>query len=169
MFLFLFLPLGLSNRPNPPPQRKSSLPKHSDVKKMFFNMCHSTFSDDVLNALRLPTFDSYQFEDHEILKLMETMFVELNFIEKFRISEIRLREWLYEVYKHYNDVPFHNFRHCFCVTQMVSILHMMKFALLRKIFCFHIFGRIFPFRFFLLKGNFHQFIILSFFFLKKIL
>lgn len=85
-------------------------------------MCYSTFTEDVLNALRLPTFDSYQFEDYEILKLMEIMFVDLNFIEKFRISLARLREWLYEVYKHYNDVPFHNFRHCFCVTQMVSIL-----------------------------------------------
>lgn len=85
-------------------------------------MCYSTFSEDVLSALRLPTFDSYQFEDYEILKLMELMFVELNFIEKFRISTSRLQEWLYEVYKHYNDVPFHNFRHCFCVTQMVSVL-----------------------------------------------
>lgn len=90
-------------------------------------MCQSTFSVDVLNALRLPTFDSYEFEDHEILKLMEMMFVELNFIEKFRISEIRLREWLYEVYKHYNDVPFHNFRHCFCVSQMVSISFPLKY------------------------------------------
>lgn len=112
--------LALSNRPNPPPHRKTSLPKHSDVKKQFLEICHTTLSDDVKVALRLPSFDSYDYEDFEILHLMEMMFVELNFIEKFHISSARLREWLYEVYKHYNDVPFHNFRHCFCVSQMVS-------------------------------------------------
>ncbi|KAG5674089.1 hypothetical protein PVAND_004075 [Polypedilum vanderplanki] len=111
--------LCLSNRPNPPPHRKSSLPKHSDVKLKFLEICHTTLSDDVKAALRLPSFDSYDWEDYEILHLMETMFIELNFIEKFHISPIRLREWLYEVYKHYNDVPFHNFRHCFCVAQMM--------------------------------------------------
>ena len=33
-----------------------------------------------------------------------------------------LQRWLYEVYCHYNHVPFHNFQHCFMVTQMVSRL-----------------------------------------------
>lgn len=51
---------------------------------------------------------------------MQTMFIELNLVETFSISHLTLREWLYEVYKHYNEVPFHNFRHCFCVAQMVS-------------------------------------------------
>jgi len=90
------------------------------VKKKFLEICHTTLSDDVKVALRLPSFDSYDYEDYEILHLMESMFVELNFIDKFHITPTRLREWLYEVYKHYNDVPFHNFRHCFCVSQMVS-------------------------------------------------
>lgn len=119
--LYIWLTLGLSNRPSLPPHRKSSLPKHSNVKAKFLEMCHTTLSDDVKAALRLPSFDSYDWEDYEILHLMEMMFVELNFIEKFHISSTRLREWLYEVYKHYNDVPFHNFRHCFCVSQMVSL------------------------------------------------
>lgn len=113
-------PLALSNRPFPPPQRKTSLPKHSDVKKQFLEICDTTLSEDVKMALRLPSFDSYDFEDYEVLHLLKTMFVELSFLEKFHISPVRLREWLYEVYKHYNDVPFHNFRHCFCVSQMVS-------------------------------------------------
>lgn len=120
LICFSSLFTGLTNRPNPPPHRKTSLPKHSDVKVKFFEICQTTFSDDVKAALRLPTFDCYEWEDYEILHLMETMFIELNLIEKFYISPMRLREWLYEVYKHYNDVPFHNFRHCFCVSQMVS-------------------------------------------------
>jgi hypothetical protein len=122
----LSLSLALSNRPNLPPHRKTSLPKHSDVKQKFLEICHTTLSDDVKVALRLVSFDSYDYEDYEILHLMEMMFVELNFIEKFHISPARLREWLYEVYKHYNDVPFHNFRHCFCVSQMVSWKEMAK-------------------------------------------
>lgn len=130
-FYSLFF-LALSNRPNPPPHRKTSLPKHSDVKKQFLEICHTTLSDDVKVALRLPSFDSYDYEDFEILHLMEMMFVELNFIEKFHISSARLREWLYEVYKHYNDVPFHNFRHCFCVSQMVSSVRWNLFFLIRR-------------------------------------
>ena len=34
-----------------------------------------------------------------------------------------LNEWLRQIYKHYNNVPFHNFKHCFMVTQMVSIIY----------------------------------------------
>jgi high affinity cGMP-specific 3',5'-cyclic phosphodiesterase 9 len=120
LIFFSFIITGLSNRPIEPPLRKTSLPKHSEVKKRFLEKCNTTLSDDIKAALRLPSFDSYEWEDWEILHLMETMFIELNLIETFCISSTTLREWLYEVYKHYNDVPFHNFRHCFCVTQMVS-------------------------------------------------
>lgn len=111
---------GLSNRPKDPPLRKTSLPKHSEVKKRFLEMSNVTLSDDVKSALRLPSFESYDWEDWDILHLMETMFIELNLLKTFQINPLTLREWLYEVYKHYNDVPFHNFRHCFCVSQMVN-------------------------------------------------
>jgi len=37
-----------------------------------------------------------------------------------------LQRWLYEVYCHYNHVPFHNFQHCFMVTQMVSGLRFTE-------------------------------------------
>ncbi|KAG7215655.1 hypothetical protein INR49_022010 [Caranx melampygus] len=30
-----------------------------------------------------------------------------------------LQNFLFEVYCHYNNIPFHNFQHCFCVTQMM--------------------------------------------------
>uniref|UniRef100_T1GAM9 PDEase domain-containing protein n=1 Tax=Megaselia scalaris TaxID=36166 RepID=T1GAM9_MEGSC len=102
-----------------PPHRKTSLPKHSEVKKRFLEICDTTFSDEVKSALRLPAFDSYEWEDAEIIHLMQTMFCDLGFIDKFNIPISTLREWLYEVYKHYNEVPFHNFRHCFCVAQMM--------------------------------------------------
>lgn len=53
--------------------------------------------------------------------MLQTMFVELDLPEKFNISLPILRNFLYEVYNNYNEVPFHNFRHCFCVAQMVNI------------------------------------------------
>ncbi|XP_055606844.1 high affinity cGMP-specific 3',5'-cyclic phosphodiesterase 9A isoform X2 [Uranotaenia lowii] len=109
----------LSSRPRGPPHRKTSLPKHSDVKKRFLEIADTTLSDEVKAALRLPAFDSYEWEDWDVIHLMQTMFVELNLVEKFEIPRTVLREWLYEVYKHYNDVPFHNYRHCFCVAQMM--------------------------------------------------
>ncbi|XP_055549213.1 high affinity cGMP-specific 3',5'-cyclic phosphodiesterase 9A isoform X2 [Wyeomyia smithii] len=111
--------LCLSSRPRGPPHRKTSLPKHTDVKKRFLEIADTTLSDEVKAALRLPAFDSYEWEDWDVIHLMQTMFVELNLLEKFQIPRETLREWLYEVYKHYNDVPFHNYRHCFCVAQMM--------------------------------------------------
>lgn len=53
--------------------------------------------------------------------MLQTMFVELDLPQKFNIPLPILRNFLYEVYNNYNEVPFHNFRHCFCVAQMVSI------------------------------------------------
>ncbi|XP_030079435.1 high affinity cGMP-specific 3',5'-cyclic phosphodiesterase 9A [Drosophila hydei] len=111
--------LCLSNRPLGPPHRKSSLPKHQEVKRRFLQICDTNFSDEVKAALRLPAFDSYEWGDADVIHLMQTMFLELGFVEKFSIPVDTLREWLYEVYKHYNEVPFHNFRHCFCVAQMM--------------------------------------------------
>ncbi|XP_058445968.1 high affinity cGMP-specific 3',5'-cyclic phosphodiesterase 9A isoform X2 [Malaya genurostris] len=111
--------LCLSSRPRGPPHRKTSLPKHSDVKKRFLEIADTTLSDEVKSALRLPSFDSYEWEDWDVIHLTQTMFLELNLLEKFQIPRETLREWLYEVYKHYNDVPFHNYRHCFCVAQMM--------------------------------------------------
>lgn len=91
------------------------------MKKRFLEIADTTLPDEVKAALRLPAFDSYEWEDWDVIHLMQTMFVELNLLEKFQIPRDTLREWLYEVYKHYNDVPFHNYRHCFCVAQMVSL------------------------------------------------
>lgn len=101
-------------------------------------------------ALRLPAFDSYEWEDAEVLQLMQTMFTELNLIQQFNIPLSTLREWLYEVYKYYNDVPFHNFRHCFCVAQMVCIiiLKLLTFKIFKVTFFI-----LFYFRCSLFHGN----------------
>ncbi|KFB37326.1 AGAP002927-PB-like protein [Anopheles sinensis] len=99
------LPLrkSLSSRPRGPPHRKTSLPKHTDVKKRFLETCDRTLPDEVKNALRLPAFDSYEWEDWDVIHLMQTMFVELNLLEKFNIPIETLREWLYEMKNGAND------------------------------------------------------------------
>lgn len=77
-------------------------------------------SDAVRQWLRMPTFDCRQWEDEELLLLLQQMFLDLDLCSKFAININVLRNFLYEAYKNYNEVPFHNFRHCFCVAQMVS-------------------------------------------------
>ena len=47
------------------------------------------------------------------------MYVDLDLVSTFSIELEVLQGFLYEVYRHYNNIPFHNFKHCFCVTQMV--------------------------------------------------
>ncbi len=42
--------------------------------------------------------------------------------KKHRIKTETLQQYLFEIYANYNEVPFHNFRHAFVVTQMVSSL-----------------------------------------------
>ncbi|XP_043249700.1 cAMP-specific 3',5'-cyclic phosphodiesterase 4D [Colletes gigas] len=89
------------------------------VREKFLNICEVSVSSSVLEWLRSPSFDARQWEDEELLLLLQTMFIELDLPQKFNIPLPTLRNFLYEVYNNYNEVPFHNFRHCFCVAQMM--------------------------------------------------
>lgn len=60
-----------------------------------------------------------QWEEAEMLVLLQVMFTDLEFLTALHIELAVLQNFLFEVYRHYNSIPFHNFRHCFCVTQMV--------------------------------------------------
>ncbi|XP_072326751.1 high affinity cGMP-specific 3',5'-cyclic phosphodiesterase 9A isoform X2 [Scyliorhinus torazame] len=60
-----------------------------------------------------------QWEDAEIMVLLQLMYIDLDFMSKFNIEIEVLQQFLFEVYRHYNNIPFHNFKHCFCVTQMM--------------------------------------------------
>ena len=55
-----------------------------------------------------------------MLLLLQQMFVDLNLTKRFSVELDTLRRFLFRVFENYNVVPFHNFRHGFCVTQMVS-------------------------------------------------
>lgn len=54
-----------------------------------------------------------------MLLLLQVMFTDLDILTAFHIQLQVLQNFLFQVYCHYNHIPFHNFHHCFCVTQMV--------------------------------------------------
>lgn len=54
-----------------------------------------------------------------LLVLLQSMYVELGLVEKLSIPMNALRHFVAAVFVEYNDNPYHNFNHCFCVTQMV--------------------------------------------------
>ncbi|XP_053482525.1 high affinity cGMP-specific 3',5'-cyclic phosphodiesterase 9A [Ictalurus furcatus] len=89
------------------------------VKEKFFQMSTLEVSEEVRQYLKTPTFDNWQWEDAEIMVLLQVMYTDLEFISTFNIELDVLQHFLYEVYKRYNNIPFHNFKHCFCVTQMM--------------------------------------------------
>ncbi|KAM4889180.1 high affinity cGMP-specific 3',5'-cyclic phosphodiesterase 9A isoform 2-T2 [Thomomys bottae] len=76
-------------------------------------------SPETVEALRKPTFDVWLWEPNEMLSCLEHMYHDLGLIRDFSINPVTLKRWLLCVQDNYRDNPFHNFRHCFCVTQMM--------------------------------------------------
>ncbi|XP_006894111.1 PREDICTED: high affinity cGMP-specific 3',5'-cyclic phosphodiesterase 9A [Elephantulus edwardii] len=76
-------------------------------------------SPETIDALRKPTFDVWLWEPNEMLSCLEHMYHDLGLVRDFNINPITLKRWLLCVHDNYRNNPFHNFRHCFCVTQMM--------------------------------------------------
>ncbi|XP_069115179.1 high affinity cGMP-specific 3',5'-cyclic phosphodiesterase 9A-like isoform X3 [Argopecten irradians] len=86
-----------------------------------------TLSQETVNYLKQPTFDIWDWEPNEMLSLLEHMYHELGLVTEFNINPITLKRWLLCVQENYRNNPFHNFRHCFCVTQMMyGMIHLCK-------------------------------------------
>jgi len=62
-------------------------------------------------------FDCFQFSDDELLLCLFQMFTDLGLVAHFNIPATKLQTFLLRVRKSYREVPFHNFRHAFNVTQ----------------------------------------------------
>ncbi|KAJ3035688.1 High affinity cAMP-specific and IBMX-insensitive 3',5'-cyclic phosphodiesterase 9A, partial [Rhizophlyctis rosea] len=77
------------------------------------------FSPSTIENLKHPTFDVWQWEDSEMVGLVESMYEDFGLIEHFAIEREKLHRFLQCARSSYNQNPFHNFRHCFCVTQMM--------------------------------------------------
>uniref|UniRef100_A0A8C2B4L3 High affinity cGMP-specific 3',5'-cyclic phosphodiesterase 9A n=1 Tax=Cyprinus carpio TaxID=7962 RepID=A0A8C2B4L3_CYPCA len=76
-------------------------------------------SQQTIDALRKPTFDVWLWESNEMLSCLEHMYHDLGLVKDFNINPITLKRWLLCIHDNYRSNPFHNFRHCFCVTQMM--------------------------------------------------
>ncbi|ESO85441.1 hypothetical protein LOTGIDRAFT_183841 [Lottia gigantea] len=86
-----------------------------------------TLSQETIDYLKKPTFDSWHWEPNEMLSLLEHMYHELGLVHEFNTNPVTLKRWLLCVQENYRNNPFHNFRHCFCVTQMMyGMIHLCK-------------------------------------------
>uniref|UniRef100_UPI00398F6DF4 high affinity cGMP-specific 3',5'-cyclic phosphodiesterase 9A-like n=1 Tax=Pristiophorus japonicus TaxID=55135 RepID=UPI00398F6DF4 len=84
-----------------------------------------TLSQETIEALKNPTFDVWLWAPNEMLSCIEYMYHGLGLVRDFNINAITLKRWLLCVQENYRDNPFHNFRHCFCVTQMMhGMIHL---------------------------------------------
>ncbi|KAI9348752.1 hypothetical protein DFJ73DRAFT_834801 [Zopfochytrium polystomum] len=106
-------------------QRASSLPMDTIEEELRQAIPASFFKPEILEHMKHPTFDIWQWNDNELVALLQVMMDSLGLIEAFSIDTERLRRFLLCVKYTYNENPFHNFRHCFCVTQMMyAIIHV---------------------------------------------
>ncbi|XP_040057509.2 high affinity cGMP-specific 3',5'-cyclic phosphodiesterase 9A isoform X5 [Gasterosteus aculeatus] len=76
-------------------------------------------SEQTIDALKKPAFDVWLWEANEMLSCLEHMYHDLGLVKEFNINPITLKRWLLCIHDNYKNNPFHNFRHCFCVTQMM--------------------------------------------------
>jgi high affinity cGMP-specific 3',5'-cyclic phosphodiesterase 9 len=77
------------------------------------------FDESVYADLAKSSFDVWKYTEEDLIHFMGQMFVTMGLVEHFSIDENLLRNFLMTVRNLYNKNPFHNFKHAFCVTQMV--------------------------------------------------
>ncbi|XP_018432343.1 PREDICTED: high affinity cGMP-specific 3',5'-cyclic phosphodiesterase 9A [Nanorana parkeri] len=86
-----------------------------------------TLSSETIDALKKPTFDVWHWEYNEMLSCLEFMYHELGLVQEFNMNPMTLKRWLLCIQENYRNNPFHNFRHCFCVTQMMyGMIHLCQ-------------------------------------------
>lgn len=97
------------------------------------------FSKETLEYLKTPSFDVWKWNSAEMLNLMRCMINEFNICEELNINHESLDQFLLAVRDAYRENPFHNFRHAFCVTQMMyGLLHvteMCDYFSTEELFC----------------------------------
>ncbi|XP_067950916.1 high affinity cGMP-specific 3',5'-cyclic phosphodiesterase 9A-like [Watersipora subatra] len=133
-----------------PPSRRTTTAEAEDscevVFQRFQRMRDMEVRDEVKGLLEDVNFNNWQWNEPEMLVLLRQMYIDLGFLETFSIPKSVCHDWLCEVYKSYNRVPFHNFKHCFMVSQMmyglIKQLNLQKaftqeelFALLTSAVC----------------------------------
>ncbi|XP_029922199.1 high affinity cGMP-specific 3',5'-cyclic phosphodiesterase 9A-like [Myripristis murdjan] len=98
---------------------RQNVQEQERVRRQFLHMSSLQVTEEVREHLKTPIFDNWQWEEAEMMVLLQVMYTDLDFLMVFHIELEVLQNFLFEVYCHYNNIPFHNFQHCFCVTQMM--------------------------------------------------
>ncbi|KAL3315430.1 3',5'-cyclic-nucleotide phosphodiesterase [Cichlidogyrus casuarinus] len=76
-------------------------------------------SEQTRMELRTAEFNNWSHNDAQLMRYLRDMYVELNLTEPHMpVKTAELDRWLAAVYRRYNQVPFHNFKHAFMVAQM---------------------------------------------------
>ncbi|TPX77127.1 hypothetical protein CcCBS67573_g01616 [Chytriomyces confervae] len=76
-------------------------------------------TEETKGYIRTPSFDNWSWDDFELFGIFEFMFEDMGLLSEFKIDVETLRKFLMAVRNCYNNNPFHNFKHCFCVSQMM--------------------------------------------------
>ncbi|CAH8506880.1 unnamed protein product [Heterobilharzia americana] len=114
-----------ADAPSPNPQmhliRRSDADSRRNIQE-FRRLCKEPVSEEDLLELRSSTFNNWSRTDSQLMRLVREMFKELGFIEHYKLQYHRLDLWLSDIYRRYNRIPFHNYKHAFMVTQMCYVL-----------------------------------------------
>lgn len=73
-------------------------------------------------------FDDIEMNDDETVAAFIRIFMELNFLETFKISYKVLCRWILTVRKNYRRVIYHNWRHALNVAQTMFVIIEVIFA-----------------------------------------
>eukprot|EP00094_Tigriopus_californicus_P001779 TCALIF_01720-PA protein Name:"Similar to Pde9a High affinity cGMP-specific 3',5'-cyclic phosphodiesterase 9A (Mus musculus)" AED:0.11 eAED:0.11 QI:0/0.85/0.75/0.87/1/1/8/156/331 len=76
----------------------------------------------VQTSLSSPEIDIWSLDTNQMKKLMLEMYEELELLQILRIDSSCISRFLDAVEGYYHSNPFHNFRHSFCVTQMMFVM-----------------------------------------------
>uniref|UniRef100_A0AAY5F6L7 PDEase domain-containing protein n=1 Tax=Electrophorus electricus TaxID=8005 RepID=A0AAY5F6L7_ELEEL len=102
--------------------------------------CKYNFSDDGKKLSPRRDVPSYP----KMLSCLEYMYHDLGLVKEFNMNPITVKRWLLAIQENYRDNPFHNFRHCFCVSQMMyGMIHLCNLQILSMPEC-NIFANIEP-------------------------
>ncbi|XP_078662599.1 high affinity cGMP-specific 3',5'-cyclic phosphodiesterase 9A-like isoform X3 [Branchiostoma floridae x Branchiostoma belcheri] len=113
--------MSTTNKNNPRAKREFSLHEKLHRGRKY------TLSQETVEYLKNPSFNNWHWEPNEMLCLLEHMYYDLDLVTYFNINPIVLKRWLLCVQESYRNNPFHNFRHCFCVTQMMyGMIYLCK-------------------------------------------
>ncbi|XP_002131457.2 high affinity cGMP-specific 3',5'-cyclic phosphodiesterase 9A isoform X1 [Ciona intestinalis] len=91
----------------------------------------------IMRDLAEPYFDVWRLDRDSMIDHIEYMYHDLGVVRAWKIPRSTLRMFLLGVRERYQDNPYHNFKHCFCVTQMAYSI-ICKLRLRNKVSVDHL-------------------------------